>query len=543
MSRLAQRRRRGRVAAGMRPRDRLRRTEIEALRLALDHAAAREQLLQRSLDAARGLAALLAQVNQVITTAADETHMLREVCALAVAAGGFALAWIGVPDPDGWFRVVASSGAPGYLEQVRTSIDPALDEGLGCMGRAWRSDEAQFNASILGAGSMRPWKELARHHGLAAVAALPVHRAGEVWGVLAVYHRSEGIFDAPTRAVLQQLALGLSRGIDRIALDALRRHHDLLHQTLLDNAVAGVTMTQGNRIVSANARFAEMLGYSSVDDLAGQPTLSLYADGAEFQRIHDLYPQLHATGSAQLLSVHLACRDGRLISCDIAGRLLPQPHGKPIVVWTVVDVTQRDEQTEMLRQLQADAAFRAQHDTLTGLPNRYALQQYLPRVIADAQHQGSGLVVAWIDLDDFKPVNDTFGHGAGDLLLQQFAQRVKALMRGSDFIARVGGDEFVAVLRGFDSGADWDSALAAIRRLHASVEAPFELAAGRCVSLGLSLGAARYPDDGQDAHDLLGVADAAMYRAKSGKGTRTLWWSLGRDAASPACETGDPGSS
>ena len=453
--------------------------------------------------------------------------MLAQVCELAVERGGFALAWVAVPDVDGWFRPVAASGALSYLEHVRTTTRPDIAEGLGCMGRAWREDRAHYNQSIRDDASLRPWKELAGRHALAAVAALPVQREGRPRGVMAVYHRDEGIFDLETRAVLEELALGISRGIDRIARDARQRQDDLLHQILLDNAVAGVTMTQGNRIVSANARFAEMLGYQGVDELVGRPTLSLYADVAEFQRIRELYPRMYESATVQLLSVHLKCRDASLLSCDISGRLLPQPQGKPIAVWTVVDVSQRDEQTERLRKLQADAAFQAHHDALTGLPNRQALDQYLPGAIADAQRQRTHLVVGLIDLDDFKPVNDRHGHAAGDSLLQQFARRMKGVLRGSDFLARMGGDEFVVVLKGIEAADARHSAAMAIRRLNDSVATPFEVAPGCRATVRMTLGAALYPDDAVDAPGLLRLADAAMYRAKAHKATREQWWSLG----------------
>ena len=503
------------------------RVELELLRAELAQAGVRERAALRALHAARGVAALLAKANHAITSAETEPALLAEVCALAVACGGFELAWIGVPDAQGWFRAVASSGAVAYLDHARTSIDPLRPEGLGCMGRSWRDGNAQYNASIQSEASARPWKAWAREHGLGAVATLPVRREGQMWGVLAVYHRDEGAFDAEVRAVLEELGLGVSRGIDRIAMEVRQRQNDLLRQILLDNAVAGVTMTQGNRIVSANARFAEMLGYAHVDDLVGHPTLSLYADPTEFQRIHDLYPRMYESGAVQLLSVHLKCRDGGLISCDLSGRLLPQPQGKPIAVWTVVDVTQRDEQTEQLRKLEADAAFQAHHDALTGLPNRYALEQYLPGAITDAHRQGSGLLVGLIDLDDFKPVNDSYGHAAGDALLRMFAARAKSLLRGSDFIARMGGDEFVVILKGIEPRHARSQAVPTIQRLHDCVGAPFELALGQTASVRMTLGAALYPHDGADAGTLLRVADAAMYRAKARKGTRQHWWSLG----------------
>jgi len=181
---------------------------------------------------------------------------------------------------------------------------------------------------------------------------------------------------------------------------------------------------------------------------------------------------------------------------------------------------------ERLLQQQRTEAYRARHDALTGLPNRFALEQHLPKVIAHAQRHGTHVAVGLIDLDDFKAVNDTYGHDVGDELLRQFAARLQSRLRRSELVARLGGDEFVVVLEDLDASDTMGRLQAALDRLHAAVEAPFDLGEGRQATVGMSMGVALYPRDGQDAEALLHQADTAMYVAKMQKADRARWWAL-----------------
>ena len=186
---------------------------------------------------------------------------------------------------------------------------------------------------------------------------------------------------------------------------------------------------------------------------------------------------------------------------------------------------------ERIRTLQAQEARMARTDTLTGLPNRLALEEYLPQAIARARRRGHSLAVGVIDLDDFKPVNDRLGHDAGDELLRTLAHRLREFARSADFIARLGGDEFVVVLEDLQSGQEAPQLSGALARLHHAVEAPFQPLAGTMCSVDMTMGLALYPADGDEAEQLLRRADAAMYQAKQSKQGRAQWWQLGVTAA------------
>lgn len=154
-----------------------------------------------------------------------------------------------------------------------------------------------------------------------------------------------------------------------------------------------------------------------------------------------------------------------------------------------------------------DQAFR---DPLTGLPNRKLLEDRYSQAVARLQRQGAGVLVAVIDVDDFKQVNDTHGHAVGDQLLCEVGRRLQGAVRGTDTVSRMGGDEFVVLAE--ECGPDALSQLA--DRLLATCDAPLDID-GRGLQVGLSIGVARgnAPGDGLDG--LLRAADAAMYRAKA----------------------------
>ena len=154
----------------------------------------------------------------------------------------------------------------------------------------------------------------------------------------------------------------------------------------------------------------------------------------------------------------------------------------------------------------------AHYDALTDLPNRVLLHDRAEVAITQARRNRHCLAVMYLDLDGFKAVNDSLGHDVGDLLLVQFAQRLKAAVRASDTVCRQGGDEFVVLVPGLDGA---QPACQVARKILAACDTPFELA-GRFVQIGLSGGIALYPDHGDTFDALSRHADSAMYAAKRG---------------------------
>ena len=155
--------------------------------------------------------------------------------------------------------------------------------------------------------------------------------------------------------------------------------------------------------------------------------------------------------------------------------------------------------------------FMANHDALTGLPNRALLQDRLEQALRYAQRADRWVTVAFIDLDNFKIINDTLGHTAGDELLKTVAGRMVSCLRAVDTVVRLGGDEFVVLL--VDQEKSVESISATVAKMRAAISAPLEIG-GQTLRVSSSIGLANYPNDGKDADTLLANADAAMYRAK-----------------------------
>ncbi|TAN69079.1 MAG: bacteriohemerythrin [Methylobacter sp.] len=167
-----------------------------------------------------------------------------------------------------------------------------------------------------------------------------------------------------------------------------------------------------------------------------------------------------------------------------------------------------------LFQRQHKLEFIANHDALTGLPNRFLLADRLELAIAHAERSKEIFTVCYLDLDGFKPVNDRFGHAAGDQLLREIAKRFKSVVRSNDTVARVGGDEFVIVL----GDMKWqDDCRVMLDRLLEAVSQPVHIG-DELAYVTTSIGVAFFPHDGNDSESLLKIADQAMYSAKgSGK--------------------------
>jgi len=162
----------------------------------------------------------------------------------------------------------------------------------------------------------------------------------------------------------------------------------------------------------------------------------------------------------------------------------------------------------------------AHHDSLTGLPNRLLFSDRLDQAVRLAKRNHRQFALLYLDLDKFKPVNDTQGHAAGDELLKLVAMRIRRLIRDSDTVARVGGDEFALILLDI-AGREQAEAIAG--KVSAALVAPFDLGTPKqSVEIGTSIGIAIFPEDAVDAEALVKAADAAMYGTKQAGKARLL---------------------
>jgi diguanylate cyclase (GGDEF)-like protein len=168
----------------------------------------------------------------------------------------------------------------------------------------------------------------------------------------------------------------------------------------------------------------------------------------------------------------------------------------------------------------------ALRDPLTGLPNRLALQDHLAQELARARRHDHAVAIGIIDLDDFKLVNDSYGHAAGDTVLKALGARLQTQMRKPDMLARIGGDEFVIVIEGLEPQGAEQQVQLVLNRMRQAVETPFHVPSGALVRIGMSIGLALFPRHGADGEALMRQADEALYRVKSERGGPGQWWRM-----------------
>jgi diguanylate cyclase (GGDEF)-like protein len=211
----------------------------------------------------------------------------------------------------------------------------------------------------------------------------------------------------------------------------------------------------------------------------------------------DLYARLSASAPARSDAAEYQAADGRWLR-----RTLRRMEGGGSVE-LIADITE-------VRRAEEAARFLAYHDTLTGLPNRRLLDDRLRQAIRLAQRRDRMVAALLVRLDDFRQVNDTLGHGAGDAVLREVAQRLTACVRKADTLARASADEFALVVCDLKDGAD---CRVVAEKVLQALEPEFR-AGGRRLRLAVSVGVSLFPADGGDGEALLRNADAAMYRAR-----------------------------
>jgi diguanylate cyclase (GGDEF)-like protein/PAS domain S-box-containing protein len=271
------------------------------------------------------------------------------------------------------------------------------------------------------------------------------------------------------------------------------------------------------RAVSCNAAATRILGLSEEQLIgvhAGQwPIGMTYEDGTPLTVDNTPSRRAFQTGVPQRdVVLRFERPDGEEVWVSISSHpLVREGESAPYAVVTAFsDITEA-------RRAQEQIAFLAYHDSLTKLPNRALLDEHLALALARARRNGQAVALLYVDLDDFKAVNDSLGHGAGDELLRRIAVRLRGVVRTSDLLARQGGDEFLILLTDLD-GDPRLSAEAVAKQVEAALLEPFSIADAE-FEIGSSIGISIFPTDASDADTLLRHADAAMYEVKeAGRG-------------------------
>jgi diguanylate cyclase (GGDEF)-like protein/PAS domain S-box-containing protein len=314
-----------------------------------------------------------------------------------------------------------------------------------------------------------------------------------------------------------QVALAIER---KKAQEALLQS-EIKHRSIIESVKDGYCETDPEgRIVFFNEALCAITGFSA-DALNGMLFTNLLADKSETDHP---FSALETDKKEVETSLTISRRNGRLKHIGIRPTAIRDEDGRPTGYRTFVrDI---DEQ----KQYEEKLVFLAYHDPLTGLNNRKGFYEYLKNVVKQARRNASRLAVIYMDIDKFKQVNDTLGHEIGDELLKTIAHRLQDSLRETDFISRIGGDEFTIVMTNDTSFHPNKLAV----KIGNAIRFPYDLSGHTIDYVSASIGISIYPDDNaKDIEDLVKKADMAMYEAKKTRNTHIFY----RDIADNRTDT------
>jgi diguanylate cyclase (GGDEF)-like protein/PAS domain S-box-containing protein len=291
---------------------------------------------------------------------------------------------------------------------------------------------------------------------------------------------------------------GKAAGVQGIGRDVgERKASEARYRLLFERNLAGVyRSTPDGTILDCNDACARLFGYDSREELLGANANEFYFDDHERDRIVQM---LREQRQSTNLELRLRRRDGATIWVLENVTL----RDEDVMEGTIIDITDR-------KRAQEQVEYQAYHDSLTGLPNRLLFRDRITIALAHAKRSGRLSAVMFLDLDQFKLVNDTLGHTVGDRLLQAIGARLVNCVRAEDTVARMGGDEFTMLL---SDCADRRGAMLVAQKVLEAVRHPVTIDEHE-LFVTTSIGVAVFPDEGLDAESLLKNADRAMYRAK-----------------------------
>ncbi len=456
----------------------------------------------------------ISDCNQVLVRAVDEQTLLSDICRIICDEAGYHLVWVGYPQNDEEKTILPVSWAGSTnddLLQTRISWGDSV-YGQGATGNAIRSGEIAIIDDFHKDQSALPWRDIAIQEGFQSCIALPLKdESSQVFGVLSIYSAEMSAFPEDEQRLLSELADDLAFGIVTLRR---RIEHDRAEEQIRIAATAfeaqeGIVITDAQqRILRVNAAFTEITGYSSEEAVGATPSI-LKSDRHDDQYFQKMWGSIRQNGAWQD-EIWNRRKNGEIYPEWLNITAVETDSGEVThYVGTMIDITER-------KAAEAEIEHLAYHDSLTQLPNRRLLLNRLEQALLAAERSHSRGALLYIDLDNFKVLNDTRGHDAGDQLLIEVSERLLTCVRKEDTLARFGGDEFMIMLK--DLGMEPQEAAEKIKRVGEKVLQelcqPYKIT-GQVHHITPSIGITIFVGTQSSVQELLKQADIAMYQAKN----------------------------
>lgn len=395
---------------------------------------------------------------------------------------------------EGWFNLKIAGEIPAYANRMRIGVT---------RGKPLLRDILDKTVATLTPQAVN--EIVSRHVSISVTTRIDYRLLSKVaFGFLAVVGIGLAWITIVRRKNRDLALLGDQLRRDMIAraeVESALRENEERYRLLGETAQEGIVVVQQGYLAYANPIMSAITGLTA-DELKRCPFADLV-----FSEDREMALEKHRLrmdgNDIPRYQMRILRKDGDIAWVEVSGARI-EWDGRPASLNFLSDITERKAIEEKIH-------FMAQHDPLTSLPNRTLFFDRLERALSLAKRERRNLAVMFVDLNDFKPVNDTFGHGVGDLLLQSVAHRIESALRASDTVARIGGDEFVVLLPNLEHPVDVKDVAGKLGQV---LSEPFNLD-GQIVAISASIGTAVFPDHGNDAVSLCRHADKMMYNDKA----------------------------
>lgn len=529
--------------------------------------------LGRLISYQKAIGALLHDLMSVL----DPMTVYKEVTRILIEITDALGAWISVPADGRWLQTVAGdckAHVPELADAIWNFYVPLQPDGTQLSDSSAANAFRKRRAIIINdesEGSLAHLKEaFPSLRSVRVAGSCPVLAEGDPIAILVMVSEDPGYFSGPLVALIEQLIDGICLAVNNYKIQGELRRRTQLYKALL--AEGGLLFTAQNEedfLGQTCQRLIESGLFNSV--WIGKPARGLglerLASAGENVDDLDVIPSIAASNpSAQTVSMRAFLQRETVYVADYLNdpnsahwrhlseinhwrSVVSLPISRSDVVWGVFTIisdqvdgfspeliellTQTSQiishgldEIDLRAELNAERerqSWLASHDVLTGLPNRRGLEEHIANSMARSSRHGTILAVGMLDLDDFKALNDEYGHKVGDQILQEFSMSLKANLRQTDLLARVGGDEFVIVIEDL---RDLSDLITVLNKLEKVLVSPLVGPRGERLSVGGSLGISIFAGDESQPEALLRQSDQALYTLKRKKSSRVKNWAF-----------------
>ena len=460
----------------------------------------------------------LYETNQLIIRVRRKDVLFKKICSILTKNIDIELSVMAIPQNSKTFFKLVSYDAKNenglkYIKKLKISTDENIPEGRGPAGKSFRTKK--YIITSINDPDFEPWRKIAQECNFSAVGYFPLLYKQYIYGVIGIYSSESDFFDEEIIKLLLNLSEDVAFALYRMALEEKEKELKkelILAKEVYENSQEGIVLFNKNKkIISVNKTFEKLSGYKKSKIAKNNIRIDKFFTllNGNFNEILEFI----FDGNLWHNEVYLINKHNIRIPLYATIYTINYNHNN-IYMLSAIDISQKKELEQSIEFLQ-------NYDTLTGLPNRNLLIDRLNQAVATAKRFSTKVAVIYMDIDNFRIINDNIGFSGGDTLLQQFAKKLSSIIRETDTFSRLGGDDFVIMAVNLN---DTNEALSIINKIRNTLKEPFEVL-NKKITVTVSMGVSLYPDDTLNLFELIPFAEGALKSAKENGRSNYVFYS------------------